>query len=238
MPWEDDPSSKNLIDFLLDIVCDIAGLLEETDTFLSSRSYPLGYSQEALPSIRLQERAFACLDSANTWWHKWENSKYSTCSEVTPGSSTSTADKDRPLYLTLLWFDNIWGAFMLALHNAGRIMIIQLLEALQIDLMSTVAVLDEYNFSPLLGISSDKRGLANEICRCVEYCQLKSRKYIGTFCLLFPLKVAYECLESQSRAGKWLWNKGTSDLANVSGFEIGRDILKSLPSLEDASGEV
>lgn len=69
----------------------------------------------------------------------------------------------------------------------------------------------------------DGRAIATEICRTVEYHLAEERKSAGGLFLLFPLTVACQVFEPDSRETKWL-GKTMNRVADSSGFEIGRNL--------------
>jgi hypothetical protein len=124
------------------------------------------------------------------------------------------------------------------LHNTGRILILESLKQLNTAFPTTYSsadllILDQPNPSPLLGISSNSTELACEMFRCLEYCNQHSRKHLGTFCLLFAVKVVADCLDADKnpREVRWLRSNIPPSISNVNGFEIGCQVLQNLPPL-------
>lgn len=89
---------------------------------------------------------------------------------------------------------------------------------------------DEPNPLPLLGISTDARGLALEIFRSIEFCEHQSRKFMGTFCILFPILYAQQCLGPNSREGKWLASLSKRRFESFKSIEADVRLSEGLPS--------
>ena len=216
VPWEDDPTSKSAMDYLVDIGTDIAEYLAQIKIYDSSTSNrELEYSQ-----IRAQ--VATSLEELNIWWRQWEAEHPQPATEVISHRSTS-----EPLFPTLLEYDSLWTAFTLSIYDAMRILLLQLWHKLQlfpnpIQTTDQGVVLDIPNKSALLGITSDIKSLACEILRSLKYCYGKSRRFVSTFTFLFIQDVAYGCFEPGSKEAIWVAEHGWAE-------------LESFPDIEDAN---
>lgn len=216
---------KTVCDYLTDILCDLPGILEDVDAL----SMPGGLRKSTIPP--LQARIITCIATLNDWWRSWLKQKRQMCFEV-PVNPTFVriTDTSGPLFTTVLEFSDFWTAYELCAQNLARILLVQSLDSLSkasSELKPSGALLDESNGSPLLGISSDVTRLAHEILRCVDFCQSDMYKDTGTFCVLLPMKIAYQTLDQDSREAQWLWKRSADQLTSLNGFKIGRDILRS-----------
>ncbi|KAM3078629.1 hypothetical protein ACMFMG_006497 [Clarireedia jacksonii] len=217
VPWEDDPQSKSIIDFLLDILCDFSGLLEDLDTQLTT----------GVPRyIDLQVQTESLIKDLNSWWRQWLISTRDTGREVAPVCGTIMADEEGLLYSTLLSFDDYWAAYSVIMHNALRILLLQVWQLLSNRSATTMAffeqgLLDEANSTVLQGISSDMMALAHENVRLIEYFHVQS--WVGAVCVRYPLNVTYGCLEEDSRVAKWLKASQELGLPKVHRFRVAED---------------
>ncbi|RDW62344.1 hypothetical protein BP6252_11777 [Coleophoma cylindrospora] len=224
VPWEDDLASKQPIDYLLDILCDISGLIEDIDRAERvGRAYEENLDQLIIQSFR----------DINKWWQQWEAHIADSCEEVTTDpKSTIMVDEDGILFPTLFEYKNFFTAYTTCIYNAVRIQLLLLWEILTRAAPHTAEPqlgLDEPNNTPLLGITSDARGLAREIFQSLEYCHLQSKHHFGTFCLLFPVDFAYGSLGLNSRESRWLLGNNATEFARFGGYEPGTMNHKLVP---------
>ena len=223
MPWEDDPTSKSAIDYLVDIGTDIAEYLCQIKTYESgNRNQDLEYSQ-------LKTNVAASLKELNTWWRQWEAEHAQRATEIISRQATS-----KPLFPTLLEYDMLWTAFTVCIYDAIRILLLQLWNMPQLLLSSIQpsdpsVVLDVPNRTALLGITSDTKGLACEILRSLEYCYGKSRRFIYTFSFLFIQDVAYGCFDQGSKEAIWVSGHGWAKLTNFEDIEDANLLKRLLP---------
>jgi hypothetical protein len=214
VPWEDDLQSKSVLDFLLDIHCDFSGLLEDLDAELATR---------APRYLDLQVQAESLIRDLNDWWRQWLTNNHNTGREVAPVRDTIMADEEGLLYPTLLSFDDYWDAYSVTMHNALRILLLQVRQVLSdrsptTKAFSEPALLDETNSTVLQGISSDMVALAHENMRLIEYFHVHS--WVGTACVRYPLNVTYGCYEKDSRMAKWLEASQEFGLPKVHRFRV------------------
>ncbi|PQE31940.1 C6 finger domain-containing protein [Rutstroemia sp. NJR-2017a WRK4] len=214
VPWEDDPQSKLVLDFLLDILCDFSGLLEDLDSELATKE----------PSyLDLQVKTESLIKDLNAWWRQWLTNSPNAAREVAPARNTIMADEEGLLYPTLLSFDDYWDAYSIIMYNALRILLLQVWQVLSdrsptIKALSEPGLLDETNSTVLQGISSDMVALAHENMRLLEYFHVHS--WVGTASVRYPLDVTYGCLPEGSRAAKWLGASRKFGLPAVHRFRI------------------
>ena len=229
VPWEDAPELKEPFDYLCDIICDVAGLLEDTDSACMKYSGTLGVNR-----IAVRDKAMRCLDHLNDWWKTSLNQSLGTCYErPSDPQSPFSSDENGLLFESVLEFGEFWSCYMLMFHNAARILLLQALEQLSsgLSMNELERPLEESNSSPLLGISTNCKSLAMEILRCIECSEARSKRTMGSFCVLTPLSIAYTCLEKDSREMRWLLSSRPEQMSNLSGFQVGRHLLRETPPL-------
>jgi hypothetical protein len=217
VPWEDDPQSKLVLDFLLDILCDFSGLLEDLDAELATK---------APRYLDLQVLTESLIKDLNKWWRQWLSNSPNAAREVAPACGTIMADEEGLLYPTLLSFDDYWDAYSIVMYNALRILLLQVWQVLSdgsptIMALSEPGLLDEPNSTVLQGISSDMVALAHENMRLLEYFHVHS--WVGTACVRYPLDVTYGCLPEGSRVAKWLGASQKFGLPKAHRFRIAED---------------
>ena len=207
------------MDYLIDILCDIAGLSEDTDMYLKNLEHCRDQFLDLKPlDARFQRRPRAC-------------------KQVYPSlASTMMIDVNGFLFETLLHYDSFWTAYTVCIHNSIRILLLELHQALsQIhpqppDHELAIPSVEPNPTTPLLGIINDSEGLAKEIMRSMEFCYLQSNHYLGTFCLLFPLDFVYRSLDKASQEARWLLENDGSELSKIAGHEAGKSVIQLLPS--------
>jgi hypothetical protein len=195
IPWELDPASKQPIDFLMDIMCDVANY--------RARLGKLSTSNE---KYKLTEDVMSTLQELNDWWEDYAVEPASWCTEVEADAQNSAMqDDDGPILKTLLHYKDVWAAHNICSYDATRILLLELLKALLPFEDFGKVSLDKVNTTPLLGRSSDTEALALEIIRSLDYTNSYYENFMGTFCVALVLDVAYKALEPDSRLRKWLW---------------------------------
>ncbi|EPE24483.1 hypothetical protein GLAREA_08335 [Glarea lozoyensis ATCC 20868] len=194
IPWELDPTSKQPIDFLMDIMCDIANY--------RARLRELSTSNE---NCQLAADLISTLHELNDWWEDYAVESISWCTEVKADAQNSVMqDDDGPILDTLFHYKDVWTAHSICFYDATRILLLELLKAvLPCEIFAQVS-LENPNRTPLLGRSSDTNALALEIIRSLDYTNRYYENFMGTFCVALVLDVAYKALEEESRIRRWL----------------------------------
>ena len=217
VPWEDNPLEKSSFDYLCDIGCDISGLLEDSDTYCETSTGTSTNLSRRSRLIELEQRLTACFDQLNAWWRGWASEKLDSYKETEPNSTTAFCwDEEGPLFSTVLYFDTFWDCYVHVVQNSFRIILLRIWSRLSETETGPTQLskpLEEANPLPVLGISTDSAALALEILRCLEFCDACAKKFLGSFCVLFPLNIAQECLPGSSREGKWLSSTALRDLS-------------------------
>lgn len=221
VPWEDNPAMKQPMDFLMDIMCDLATLLADID-----EKFKKGTELDLL-----QHQTIKLLEELNVWWREWTTRCPLVCKEIpTDLVHAATVDAEGPLFPSILVYDHFWTGYTLCIHNSIRILLTQALQMLsckstQIPEAAAVVGSDP-GTSLLLGITLDTKGLAYEMIRSIEYCYVQSTHFLGTACVLFPLDVAYGVLGGNSREAKWLRETKNIKLPRLTGFTVGGSMIK------------
>ena len=226
VPWEDDPTSKSAIDYLVDIGTDVAECLSQIKIYDSSKSK----SKQEIENSKLRAQAAMSLEELNAWWRQREEEHAQIVTVVASPRATG-----EPLFPTLLEYDMLWTAFAICTYDAIRILLLQLWNTLQlfpnsIQTTDQPVVLDMPNRTALLGITSDTKGLACEILRSLTYCYGKSGRFISTFSFLFIQDVAYGCFDRDSKEAKWVVEHRWAELANFNDIKDTNLLRRLLPS--------
>jgi hypothetical protein len=208
VPWEHNLLSKGPLDFLFDILCDIATYLEELRA-------PSDWKQQA-HTFDLKRRVTASIEELNAWWQYWMPTKPLPCQEIPIDTETTlyTKDANGVIFPSILVYDELRTGYTVCTYNAARILLLEALEVLSqtpshLKSHEYLSELNNDNNSqgPLLGISSDISGLAKEIFRSAEYLHTKSDMFMVSFTSMFIFDIAYSALDPNSREAKWLLSK-------------------------------
>lgn len=232
MPWEDDPTSKSAIEYLVDIGTDIA------DYIAQITAYDSGKSNQETEYSHLSTQVATSLEELNIWWRQWESEHGHLATEVT--SHRTTYER---IFPTRLEYDMLWTAFTVCTYDAMRILLLQLRHMLQRFSSSSQTtdqgvLLDMPNGTALLGITSNIKGLAFEILRSLGYCYGKFRRFPYTLSFLFIQGVAYGCFEPSSKEAIWVARHGWADLANLEDIEDANLLRRLLPWGQIRAGSV
>ena len=233
VPWEDAPENKDPYDHLIDIACDIPGMLEDID-HLTQQSQVLDNPNSEKLYSDLVHRNGRAFDKLDAWWRSWATANVNTCTERPPDAvSKITFDQNGPVFDSVLHFQSYWACYVMIFHNSLRILLLSVWEqtcglpyAQQHPIKTPN---DEASPLPLLGISRNKKGLALEIFRCIEYCETQTRRFMGNSCVLFPVFYAQRSLSPVSREGQWLLSLPKRQLESFKTFEAAA-LTEGLPS--------
>ena len=222
IPWEDSPETKDAFDYLMDIICDVPSIVEDTDLLSHSSSNMEGLRGEAL-FLDIAHRMDQALSELDAWWRGWATKNLDRVVERQPNSTDRVSyDEEGPLFHTVLFYESYWECYVTIFHNAVRVILLgiwqQLCNMSYAESHPVKTPNHEVNPLPLLGVSIDKRGLALEIFRSLEFCEHQSKKFMGTFCILFPILYAQQCLDPTSREGRWLLSLSTRSLVSFKAF--------------------
>ena len=226
LPWENDPASKPAVDYLVDIGADIAGYVAQIKKYNDENN-----EDYELERSRLSIQVANSIQELNSWWQQWEANHAWPATEVVYHQETG-----EPAFPTLLDYDTPWTAFATCMHNAMRILLLQLSNTLQLTVCSApgihqdAVILDQPNSTALLGITSDIRGLASEILRSLRYSYRMSRRIIFSCSFFFIRDVAYGCFPRQSKEATWVVRHGWAESLGTECIED-VNLLRTMPPL-------
>ncbi|PVH78894.1 hypothetical protein DL98DRAFT_533431 [Cadophora sp. DSE1049] len=221
IPWALDAKSKTTMNYLHDILCDIPGLMEDAE--LLQDPHLDGETAKAKHLV-LSRKILTELKTLYEWRAGWAKKSQGSWREV-----PASCPKTREIFPTAIHFKNLMLANEMTIYNAILLQLRRLgfqvigpafdPSGIYLDLPKRV------EYGPLYAPRAAPNGKAvdNEICRTVE-CHLdEERKSAGGFFLLFPLAVAFQVFEPNTRETKWL-REMMNRVADSSGFEIGRNL--------------
>ncbi|EPE32962.1 hypothetical protein GLAREA_05974 [Glarea lozoyensis ATCC 20868] len=213
VPWENDLTSKEPLDYLFDILCDITMYLEE------SRKQA---GVKPVPSAELEAKVLASLQQLDTWWKYWIRLNPYPCREfaIDSDSTLYTKDAEGVIFPTILVYNGLNTAYTLCTYNATRMLLLKLQETFPRSHAHPTGFEspnDPHSQVPLLGLSSDYQGLAYEIFRSAEYLHVESDQFMVSFTSMFIFDIAYSALDPKSREAKWLLSKVSLPMRSMHG---------------------
>ena len=169
----------------------------------------------------------AYLEKLYTWRTNWEVANPGACREVL---NPSIIENDESLFPTILHYSTLTAAYEITTYNAILLLLLKLgyeiigsafnpsAQFLNEAPLSIISTILSSNPLYLPGHASNLEAIAIEICRSADYLLNSSA---GAFFLLFPLRVAYQTLEDETKEKHWL-EAIMQRIAEQSGWEIGR----------------
>ncbi|MCJ1306089.1 hypothetical protein MMC08_008907, partial [Hypocenomyce scalaris] len=212
VPWMDDPTSKNSVQYLLDVLAGIPGLLEDEDRLLADQTTMSSADQDQLDSCR--RRLIKILGELFLWRWGWERLHPNLAFEVVtdPATNITLDAKGTPIYRTILFYHDFQEGRAPLLYNTGLLILLCLAEAWDMQDAPHLALSTLSHQNPPI-LSSNPLVLPHaalapaevlcEICRSVEYFLQDSHLGAGSMQLLFPLRVALTCAQD-GREKAWL----------------------------------
>ena len=233
VPWEDSPEAKEPFDYLIDIGCSIPGMLEDIDNLSQDCNATDRIDREEL-FLGLVRRSNQAFDELDAWWRSWATMHLDSCTKKSPDPKTKLSfDEGGPVFDSVLHFQSYWDCYVTIFHNALRIILLSVWEQYcqlrYAERHSIRSPNDETNPLPLLGISTDREGLALEIFRCIEFCESLTRNFMGNSCILFPIYYAQQNVNLISREGRWVLSLPKRRLESFKTFEADT-VNEGLPS--------
>ena len=219
VPWADDPASKNSFDYLVDILANLPGLLEDgaaADTPKRFRNF--------------RERLIGHFRDLFVWRWNWECSNPASTTEVPTYSNVPfSGDGNRvPLYETVISYKHFQRAREIMLYNSTLLIAMRLAkswfaEPLPVALSAFPASERPRPSNPLI-LPHEKltsADIAREMCRSIEYHFQEPHAQAGPMTLVLPIRV---CLpEFQEGQGEQDWLTAMlRRIADTCGFEISR----------------
>ena len=219
--WALDPKSKNTMNYLHDILCDIPGLMEDAEVLLSPH---LNGETAQEGHLVLSRKILVEMKMLYEWRAGWAKKNQGCWWEV-----PTSCPKTKHIYPNAIHFRSLMIANETTIYNA----ILLLLRQLDFQVIGPafdpsgiyLELPKGVEYGPLYAprAAPDSKAIATEICRTVEYHLAEERNSAGGFFLLFPLTVACQVFEPDSRETKWL-GEMMNGVADSSGFEIGRNL--------------
>ncbi|GIJ87957.1 hypothetical protein Asppvi_006873 [Aspergillus pseudoviridinutans] len=216
IPWAGRMGSKTPIDYIHDVFCDIPGLLEDLDKVIAWDPDIPG-RDEFLGQVR--QNALSILEILYSWRCKWQEDNPDTAFFIPSSNSGSDGLPPSP-FKTVIWFTDPYRANELIVYDSVLLIVLKAAEALGLNLGGPHSSMT--SSSDLLHpVPSNRKEVAIEVCRTVDYHLHCLQRSSGAFMLLFPLNVAYRNLEPESDEARWM-KKIMAVTADIHGFEIGR----------------
>jgi len=221
IPWALEPESKTLDFYLHDMLCDIPGLLEDATNIELSI---LEIAQNRSLHRHLSRKILLLLQTLYEWRARWQQQNPDSCCEV----PTSSPD-DEAFSPNIIVYSSLGAAYEICFYNAILLLILKLgsqvigpaFDPTNLSLRLT----GHLDYGPLIppGFALNSQAAATEICKSVEFHLAHPSSSAASFFLLFPLRVAYQTFEPESKEAKWLRGVMTK-VADMSGFEISRSL--------------
>ena len=195
--------SKDPLESLIDILCNIPGLLEDAE-----EAQLLSTTAKGDIGTHWTNLVAKCEDNLSRlaeWRKDWE-SRFGQCSyELESIQFTSPSPDGHVLqFPTVLHFTNIWRAYEFCIHNALRILLLRLYTR-AITYAYGTKYGDQSTANTTVQSDAVVINLAVDICRCINYFLLPEHRYLGALLLcLFPGQIALLSLDHDSELGQWL----------------------------------
>jgi hypothetical protein len=206
VPWEDDPESKDPIDYLFDILSDIACISTDVDVLLS---YQRDVTKIHIQLAALSQGLEACVRALEAWWREWYAKNETNIWRVAVDPATTLClDQSGIFFPERLEFDSFWTTYTLMIHDAAQVLLIglrkQLAEEFGLECSPISPQPVHSNPSKLAGSTDDADWLVRQLMECMDYCDRQNKNYVTTFCIMFPLWVAANHWEEDSRESEWM----------------------------------
>ena len=220
MPWASDPASKDNMSYLVDILCDIPGLRNDSMNLRNSELEP---DQQVAFHQAFVRNLLDHMNQLYEWRARWEEENPTCCNEV---PAVEYLDQ-QPLFPTMFSFSSLRRADEILVYN---VILINLVILFKLDAKGICppfsASLLALHLPPIArhgplqlpGEAKDIQAMATEICKCVGY-YLSDHRNRTSFYLLVSLRVAYIAFPRTSTQAKWV-DKKMARVADLNGFEI------------------
>jgi hypothetical protein len=225
VPWALEPESKTLMVDLQGILCSMPGMMEDAAALHIPDLAP---EQRLLLHQTLSNKIEGHLEELYAWRTVWEEANPHACFEV---PNPSALNDKNALFATILHFSNLAAAIEVSMYNAILLLLCRLgYEVIDNNfnpnspsLLPLSSALSSPRALYLPGHARSQQAIATEICRSADYHLLEKHSGVGAFCLLFPLRVAYQVFDDGAREKAWLEGL-MKRVAELSGWEIGRNL--------------
>lgn len=199
LPWSAFPNRKDDVQFLLDVLADCPQLLVTKDHLFMTKNYEerdLGYRG-------LLQRTLELLSQLEQWRVKWSTRHQDFAIEILAPESTphfiSPEKKRVPMWRTIFQYKTYQQANIHTLYNATLIFLLKQIEEI-------VYSVPELAPLPIVKSGPSRQYIAGiEICRSVDYHLEGMRDGMGSFGILYPLRMAYDAVGRHDEVvGDWL----------------------------------
>ena len=213
VPWEDDPSAKPQLEYMVDVLSDLPSFLQQLahPNTLTAFGLPERPDKEALQK-QILERLQILSDVRDAW-----QIKYPTPLWRVPVESASSHDLDnnRPPFDEAIHFTNMLRAWEYCAFQMCCIFLFLLYEDLAPDNLQPIEDILPGHFP-----DGSVQHLVRNICSCTEYLCLEKHGSRGYIVLQVPATVAYLAVDKDTPEAKWLYEV-CKKRARSSGFGLG-----------------
>ncbi|KAE8374367.1 hypothetical protein BDV26DRAFT_296071 [Aspergillus bertholletiae] len=230
VPWASDPGSKMSIDYILDIFCDVPGILDDV-RWLQTSSPSTQDGQRGRDKLCI--RFNALFKRLLQWRANWEAQFSDSCFSVALNTlrDLKAVHLDTYPFLDAVFFTKTIHVAEMCLYNSVLVILHRAWNAVSSSTNvppSFDTAASDLNSAILLqpGKGSLKE-ITREICRMVYYQLLFCPGHIGAIQLILPVQVAYQNVVPDSEEAHWL-SKIISHIAHSHGFEAMRYFQSSV----------
>ncbi|KAK5996300.1 hypothetical protein PT974_03055 [Cladobotryum mycophilum] len=224
VPWAIDPDPKTIMNCLLDLFCDVPGILQDIHhaqiKCFSAGDWPT-------TSVILEHRIKALIEELYNWRTKWEERFAFTYFNT--GLDTlkkwNVAQIDTYPFPTAVLFTDPERVTEICLYNAVLMILYRVCSKLPRSNLQAPPANAMPNWScPSILLAPGQgsmQDIVGEFCRMVYYQLLSYPGHSGAIQLIFPLQVAYRNASPGSDEAQWLASM-ISHVADGHGFEAVR----------------
>lgn len=221
VPWASDPNTKEPKDYLIDIFCDVPGILDDLNS-LRETSVSTEESFETCTHLGLQINSlFKRLFQWRTDWGAQFSDTYFSVGRSTL-EDLKVVHLDTYPFSTAIFFTEPIRVAEICLYNT----VLAILHKAWSSIPTSTTVTPCFDahageFNPTILLPPGKGSLRNivgEICRTIYCLLLRFPGQTGALRLIFPVQVAYRSVEPSSEEAQWL-SKIISHIAHSHGFE-------------------
>jgi len=235
MPWQEEQSSKDQSDLLMDILCDVACHQAEVKACFAKIDHHR--------ILEVKAKVVALHQKLDVWWNNWWPLNKNFCHK----QDSMLYSGEEKVFTSSLEYGNVASAYLVATYNTTRILLLFLLQILlknngsKTNLNSSpheaeylLARRSDPIHQPLCGLSSDIQALAREICQTFEYCNRMSEpRYTCSFSCMIALDTAYSSLDPTSPEARWILSRTRLPTKTLHTLEANSVLaIKTLPSCQ------
>lgn len=226
IPWEGNPASKTLFNYLEDILANCTYLLVLQDQLAASSQD----SQRQRLALALYIELQVILDQLKEWKSKWDVYEKEYCVEH-HGPNRSSLTTSWPSSRTRLWYKSLYHAKAMTFYNG----VVILVEGALQRLISASLIPQLEGCLPV----TRNYIAAIDICRSVHYCVEASKGGMACLEVVFPIRMAWQVIrETEVELTAWLEETLNSIQSVVTGrwAVAGYALTLSHPPKLDGSG--